>query len=467
MAVVVARFALCALLVPLAACDRGKARASGPPEPASSATATTSASSSSTHAVSASASTSASASAPSGPVTVEVAIGGDAIPQVKVLANQIADIMAAAPSCWSRADARVLNLEAPIGERDGLPGDKTLLAYAAPPGWFADLYAGTHVSAFVVANNHACDLGPDGLAKTMAEAEKLSAPLAGAAHDDPWKRVDVIEKGGRRVCLVAWTTFLNDKGKKAKGCVDGSSGVKLARAELGKAGISEIDKQLSAEHRWDGCDARVAYLHGGREYQGQIRPVMEQAQAAAAYVDAVIVSHPHVPDGVELVTRPKGTGTGRRADGAVPVFRSLGNFISNQGVGWTPGMSADIVETGGSPDPIRTVWTRVAMIARLSFEWSAAAPKGSAPDHVRYGYTLAFMERDTPGEGGPGKGKDPQFRAALAMRLRPLPSGPSDAIATKLAKAKPPFGALLSGKCMLAPDASPSCDSESAGTAAP
>lgn len=391
----------------------------------------------------ASAAPSASA-VPSGPTQIDVALGGDAIPQVKVLANDIKEVFAGIPSCWTSADARVLNLEAPVGERKGLPGDKSLLAFAAPPAWFADLFAASKANVFVAANNHSCDLGPEGLAATVAEAKKIKAPLAGADESDPWTRVEVVEKGGHKVCLVAWTTFLNDKGRKQKGCLEGAAGAKVARAELGPKGLDLIQEELGKDDRWLGCDARIAYVHGGREYRAQIRPVLEQAQAASAYVDAVIITHPHVPDGVEALTSPAPkhpTAAGGRAAGrSVPVFKSLGNFVSNQGIAWTPGMSVELLDVDGVPDPIRTVWTRVLMIARLRFTWEADKP--GAPNKVLYGYSLAFSDRTPP----------------LTIRLRPLPNGNEDPVAKKLEKGPHPFGDLLTGKCRLDPDAAPKCD---------
>jgi poly-gamma-glutamate capsule biosynthesis protein CapA/YwtB (metallophosphatase superfamily) len=391
----------------------------------------------------ASASAAASASA-LGPTRIDVVLGGDAIPQVKVLANDVKEVFAGVPRCWNDADARVLNLEAPVGERKGLPGDKSLLAFAAPPQWFADVLAAARASAFVVANNHSCDLGPEGLAATVAEARKLAAPIAGADESDPWRRVEIVEKGGHKVCLVAWTTFLNDKGKKQKGCLEGSAGAKVARAELGPKGLELVHEQLGKDDRWLGCDARIAYVHGGREYRAQIRPVLEQAQAASAYVDAVVVTHPHVPDGVEALSsppprHPQAAG-GRVAGRSVPVFKSLGNFVSNQGIAWTSGMSVELLDVGGVPDPIRTVWTRVSMIARLRFQWDVAAP--GPPRQVLYGYSLAFSDRTPP----------------ASIRLRPLPNGEADAIAKKLEKGPKPFGELLSGKCRLDADQAPRCD---------
>ncbi|MGZ3451319.1 MAG: CapA family protein [Polyangiales bacterium] len=379
-------------------------------------------------------------------VSIDVALAGDAIPQVKVLANEIEDIVASIPTCFKNADARVFNLEAPVGERASLPGDKSILAFASPPAWFGKLNASSKASAFVVANNHACDLGPEGLASTVREAKTLNAPIAGADESDPWKRAEVVEKDGRRVCLVAWTTFLNDKGRKQKGCLEGSAGAKVARAELGKKGLDLIHEQLSAPGRWDGCDARIAYIHGGREYRPQIRPVLEQAQAASAYVDAVIISHPHVPDKVEAISSPaphdpKAAG-GRKEGRSVPVFKSLGNFISNQGIAWTLGMSVELLEANGVPDPIRTVWTRVAMIARLHFGWEPTAPEHAPPTKVLYGYTLAFTDRVLP----------------VQIRLRALPNAPDDPVAAKLRKGPHPFSDLLDDRCRVDAEAAPSCD---------
>lgn len=429
-------------------CTRGNA-SSGPPEPAT--TSSSSLASGITDAALEGASDAdADASAVSkGPTQIDVIVGGDAIPQVKVLANVIGEVMKGVPSCWGSADARILNLEAPIGERKGLPGDKQILAYAAPPTWFADLYAVSHASGFVIANNHSCDLGPAGLADTVSEAGKISAPVVGAGPGDPWKRLDVVEKGGKHVCIVAWTTFLNDKGKKQRGCLEGANGAMVARAELKNVGLDEIHKQLGAPGRWDGCDARIAYLHGGREYKPQIRPVLEQASAAAAYVDAVIVSHPHVPDLAETIVAPAPksdpTAAGGRVVGrGVPLYRSLGNFISNQGIAWTLGMSVDLLEKEGVPDPIRTVWTRVSVLARLRFGWDEGSKPGTPPSSVLYGYTLAFSDR-----GG---------NASLDIRLRPLPNGPDDPVAAKLRKGPKPFGLLIDAPCRIDEDKPPTCD---------
>jgi len=133
---------------------------------------------------------------------------------------------------------------------------------------------------------------------------------------------------------------------------------------------------------------------------------------------------------------------GRAAGRSVPVFKSLGNFVSNQGIAWTLGMSVELLEADGVPDPIRTVWTRVAMIARLRFGWDAGAPEHAAPSSVLYGYTLAFTDRAPP----------------VQIRLRPLPNGPDDPVAKKLEKGPHPLSNLLTDRCRIDSEAAPSCD---------
>ncbi len=448
------RVVLPCLALALPAC--GKARADHePPQPSgSSSTAIVGDVSELPASASASASVGGGAPIVAGPTTIDVALAGDAIPQQRVLAAPMAEVLAAMPGYWGAADARVVNLEGPIGDRRALPGigDKHLLAYAGTPAWLDDLQKASRASAFVGANNHACDLGPQGLAGTLAEAERQGAKLVGVARDDPWKRVELADRGGHKVCLVAWTTFLNDKGRKQRACTDGApegGGARVAVAELGAAGLSTLHAQLGAAGRWDGCDARVAFLHGGGEYRAQLPQVMEQASAAAAYVDAVIVSHPHVPDDVEIVRAPAPLGDakaggGRAVGRGVPVYRSLGNFISNQGHGWSVGMT-----NACSYDPLRNVWTRVAMIARLRFGWGAGLAAGSPPSWVRYGYSLLFTDRD-----------------ATSLRLRTLPSA-DDVVAEKLERAPKPFGGLLTGACRVADGAAPSCDASHPPTSGP
>jgi hypothetical protein len=350
-----------------------------------------------------------------GEQVIEIALAGDVIPHARVLENRPAEILADMPAGWARADARLFNLEAPVGDRRALAPDLKTLAYAAPVSWFHDLVDASRATAVVGANNHACDLGAPGVEGTLAAA-RGKTPLVGVG-EGAWRAVPVAEKGGHRVCVVAWTMVLNERKKKTRDtCRTG-----VARA----TSAEQLEKRLSSPGLWDGCDARVAFIHGGNQYYPQGAAVLDHATVAASYVDAIIFSHPHVPDVVEPVAAPRAIG-GRAAGRGVPVFRSLGNFVSNQGVGWSMKRSVEIVGKHNVPDALQTVWTRVAMIAHLRFAWDGPA---GPPARVAYGFELAFLEREP------------------RMRLRPLPDSPSDPVAARLRTAPAPFGGLLDHPC--------------------
>jgi poly-gamma-glutamate synthesis protein (capsule biosynthesis protein) len=365
-------------------------------------------------------SSSAKASLASAGVTITMAFAGDAIPHTHVLEKPVHDIVADMPKSFFEATFRVFNLEAPVGDRKDLGGDKKALYYAAPESWVKDLVSETHASALVFANNHACDLGPEGIANTVKAVQETGIPIIGAGRTDPQKPVHLSHEG-KTVCIVAWTSFLNDKGKKARECVEGADAV-VNRFELANSANTSLETTLGGKDFWAGCDAKIAFLHGGREYAPQTPQMLHQAEIAGKYVDAVMISHPHVPDEVTEITI-EGRG--------VPVFRSLGNFISNQGIAWSPKMSVDIVRADdGSPDPLRTSWTRVSMIAHLQLRWSVGDRLS-----IRYGYSLLFTDRD---DG--------------AIRLRPLPRTDGDAIFERLESGPAPFANLLKDKCFAAAD---------------
>ena len=370
-------------------------------------------------------------------VEIVLAFAGDVLPHGHVLEAPVAPLFAALPSFWAAADARVFNLEAPIGDRAGLEG----LALAAPPEWLGAITTALRPTAFVAANNHGCDRGPEGVAATVAHAGTLQVPLVGvigapdAGASDAFAAVHVVKKSGRSVCMVAWTAFLNDAGEnlsnpKVRGCVKGDAGARIAYLPLGEYGTKAVDRILGAPDRFAGCDARIAYVHAGNEYRAQLELSMDQARAAARYVDAVVLTHPHVPDGTTVLEVPAGYGTGRAAGPPrrVPVFRSLGNFVSNQGAEWTPEETGGISFVKGQPDQAKTAWTRVAMLAKVGLTW----PEGHDAVEVRYGVQLLFTER-----------------SGAELALRPLPSGPSDPVAERLRRGAQPFAGLLDDPCTL------------------
>ena len=305
--------------------------------------------------------------------TIRVLVGGDVLPhRPRLLApSRIADALAPLAPLFREADATIVNYETATGDPEDLTAASARIALAAPPAWMGEL-AKARVTALSAANNHACDLGEAGLDATLRTAASFGMSAVGLDPRDPWRARVVAEKGGHRVCAVAWTTFVNEP---IAGCMESG---KIAVADFRKRGLAQIDRAIHTA-REAGCDGVIAILHGGTEYEPQAPgPLLQARRAAEAGADAVILHHPHVPSPVEVLA----TSDGRR----VPVFESVGNLVSNQGESWKPAYL-----------PVRkdrhvislNAWTRLGVLADL--RWRFDAPPG---EKLLWGYHLVWVDND-------------------------------------------------------------------------
>lgn len=298
------------------------------------------------------------------PAPLRVLVGGDLIPHRPSLASPAAITAALAPlhDLFKSADVVVANYEAATGD---LEKRAFRLAYAAPKSWVAALpEAG--IGAVSVANNHACDLNFDGIDGTLEATRDAKLITLGGDAKDPWQPRVLAEQGGKKVCGVAWTTLINAEG----GC---SRTTRLAIAPETPAGRLRAVTALQRARRE--CDAVVAIIHGGIEYQPQIPSMHALArQAADSGADAVVVHHPHIASPVTVHT----TKDGR----AVPIFASVGNLVSNQGESWKPPMFPVLRENR------RLVcvngWTRLGVLADLAFDFTAS--------RLTWGFHLVWNE---------------------------------------------------------------------------
>lgn len=317
--------------------------------------------------------------APNAATSLTVALAGDIIPQTTVLRANPDEVLSKLPEAWFTADARIANFEGTVGSERLVPKDASTLAFAAPPGWLGRVQAAGKFTAFVAANNHGCDLGVEGASALLSEAKQSNVTLLGLAAQKPFEPRAIATRNGKTVCAVAWSTFFNEEKRFADRCRLGRSTPQFARAPATKEGAQFLSEVLGrAMKAKPNCDATIAYIHGGPEYRPQNDAMRAHIRAAAAYVDAVVVSHPHIPDEVTTV---------RVGSREVPVFLSVGNFVSNQGVAWTPGMKVESLPE----DPVHNPWTRVGEIAQLEFTWGEDSVL-----QLHYGYTPTFVSREGP-----------------------------------------------------------------------
>lgn len=338
---------------------------------------------------------------------LRVLVGGDLIPHRPSLAAPSAIAAALAPLApvFGQADAVVANFEAATGALDK---KAFRLAYAAPPEWL-DALPLSGISAISVANNHACDLDYQGVEATLDAATKSGlVALGGDTNGDPWQPQTLVERDGKRVCAVAWTTLVNAPG----GC---ARTVRLAVATENAAGRQKIASAMQRARL--ACDATVAIIHGGVEYAPQTPQVMTMArQAADAGADAVVIHHPHVPSPVVV----HATKDGRN----IPIFASVGNLVSNQGESWKLPMFPVLRENR------RLVcvngWTRLGLLADLAFDLQGDAPRLDWSFHLVWTENEHADDRTVPVPKITTRLLEPEKDSALLARLSQDALGPVD-----------------------------------------
>lgn len=318
--------------------------------------------------------------APARTSELRVLLTGDVIAHRPVLIHPGALARALGPLAplFGSADGVLVNHESSTGATPAGRSREAELAYAAPPFWASEL-AGAHVSAIGLANNHACDLGREGLLATVASARASRLAVVGGG-EDPWRAQVIASRDGHDVCAVAWSTLTNGDPRACDGA--------LAFAPLGRAAEKKVGEAIvEARTR---CAAVVVVVHLGQEYKAQPPSVYALgARLAEAGADAVVVHHPHIVSPLKTAT----TTDGRH----VPIFASVGNLVTNQGYAWRPPNPIVL------PDRLQVsanAWTRVGMIAELAITAPPAGGPGARP-RVRYGYHLVWNDKPKLEKRGP------------------------------------------------------------------
>lgn len=175
------------------------------------------------------------------------------------------------------------------------------------PGWAAELKR-AGIGLVTLANNHAMDYGPDGLASTRDALRRAGIHAVGAGRDLVEARAPLtLAIAGRRVAFLARTS------------VPVSSPSSATPFRAGVAWLDEAETADAIAAARQDADIVVLLLHAGLEEYGFPSP-SQRAQArrfAAAGADMIFGCHPHVLQGVERVERGL-------------ILHSLGNFVFSE-----------------------------------------------------------------------------------------------------------------------------------------
>ncbi|MGI5846448.1 MAG: CapA family protein [Candidatus Cryptobacteroides sp.] len=214
------------------------------------------------------------------------------------------------------ADVAVANMEFTLAGKPytGYP------SFSAPDN-YPDEAADAGVNIFLTANNHILDKGKKGIERTLDLYSRMErdrrVKFTGSARDareDSLRNPLIIAAKGVRIALLNFTYGTNLAIRE--------TWPKVHRIDT--ATLSQAIQRAKAS----GVDYIIALPHWGTEYV--LRHNGEQRKLAIWLADqgcdAIIGSHPHVAQDIEILTLPNEDGIGTRD---VPVAYSLGNAISN------------------------------------------------------------------------------------------------------------------------------------------
>lgn len=231
----------------------------------------------------------------------------------------------------SGADICMANVECtfPGGDYAGYPAFRT-------PDSLAEALANAGVDVGLFANNHMNDSGLKGALRTCEVLESAGLKVAGCRKDTAANRSLVYQlvKEGKviNVGIVAYSyeTSRSDSPRTMNGGPMYSEAVNHYNTFRQYADRSYLDRDIDnikAEIAWckQRCDITIVYLHWGEEYQRHSNSTQQYIASRLAEgdaPDAIIASHPHV---LQEIAELGGEG-----GFAVPVYYSIGNYISNQ-----------------------------------------------------------------------------------------------------------------------------------------
>ena len=173
------------------------------------------------------------------------------------------------------------------------------------------------IDAFVMANNHSCDRGADGIARTIDVVEKLNLLHTGTfknKKDRDSLNLLILNKNNIKVGILNYTY--------------GTNGLKFPEPTyVNLIDTAEIAKDILAAKKKN-LDKLIVFTHWGKEYKEQ--PDSYQLKTAqflfSKNVDIVIGSHPHVLQKMIYVPHKESQD---KLNESFIVY-SMGNYVSNQ-----------------------------------------------------------------------------------------------------------------------------------------
>lgn len=180
----------------------------------------------------------------------------------------------------------------------------------------------------LTSNNHLYDKGLSGLKRTLRILRNEGIATAGTRL--PWERnYALINVKGVKTAIISYTyeTPSNSGRSTINGVILPEGTKELVNSfnyEILDDDLKKVESAI-ASARENGAEIIVCYYHWGEEYQRGPNTWQEYIAEKTVEMgaDIIFASHPHVLQRVDIL---KHNETGKD----VPVFYSMGNFLSNQ-----------------------------------------------------------------------------------------------------------------------------------------
>ncbi|MCB6992768.1 CapA family protein [bacterium 210820-DFI.6.37] len=204
--------------------------------------------------------------------------------------------------------------------------------YFSAPDALATALANAGFDVGITSNNHMADKGLDGILRTKEVLEKKGLATVGSVMEEDEPRYLIQEVKGVKVGIVAYT-YETGSGSGSVS-INGSVVSDEVAAHINSFNFNTLDEDLdkiktAIDGAKDaGAEIIIAYYHWGEEYQREANQFQKKLAQKTVDLgaDIIFASHPHVLQGAEYLT----PSDSQLQDKKVPVFYSMGNFISNQ-----------------------------------------------------------------------------------------------------------------------------------------
>ena len=212
--------------------------------------------------------------------------------------------------------------------------------FNSPPE-IAEALKNNGIDMCLLANNHIYDSGDDGLLQTIEVYENNDLLYDGIRKTEEEKNYVVKDIGGIKVGFFDYVfeteggtingNYVSDTGKALINSFSESNPQSL---------YDDIEKNLKKMEE-EGVEYTIAYLHWGVEYQTEENEYQDAiAQKLCDMgIDALIASHPHVIQPVDLLTSSSG-------DHQMVCCYAIGNHLSNQRTEYMDGLVYGYSEDG-------------------------------------------------------------------------------------------------------------------------